>query len=41
MAITLKLKPEIEAQLIVQATGKGVSIEQLLEALILHQRVRG
>lgn len=34
MAITLKLKPEIEAQLIAQATEKGVSIEQLLETLI-------
>jgi len=34
MTITLKLKPEVEAQLIAQATQKGVSIEQLLETLI-------
>ena len=34
MSITLKLKPEIEAQLIAQATQQGVSIEQLLETLI-------
>jgi hypothetical protein len=34
MSITLKLKPEIEAQLIAQAAQRGVSIEQLLETAI-------
>lgn len=34
MEITLHLKPEVEAQLISQATAQGLSIEQLLEQMI-------
>lgn len=34
MNITLKLKPEVEARLITQATAQGVSIETYLESLI-------
>jgi hypothetical protein len=31
MAITLILKPEVEAQLITQATAKGIPVEQYLQ----------
>lgn len=34
MAITLVLKPEIEAQLIAQAAAKGVPVEQYLQSWI-------
>ena len=34
MAITLILKPEIEAQLFAQAAAKGVSVEQYLQSWI-------
>lgn len=34
MAITLVLKPETEAQLIAQATAKGIPVEQYLQTWI-------
>ncbi|KYC37156.1 hypothetical protein WA1_46865 [Scytonema hofmannii PCC 7110] len=34
MNISLKLKPEVEARLIIQANAQGVSIETYLESLI-------
>jgi hypothetical protein len=40
MTITLKLKPEIEQQLLEQATAKGLAVETFLEQWIETQLVQ-
>ncbi|MCY7321304.1 MAG: hypothetical protein LH660_05760 [Phormidesmis sp. CAN_BIN36] len=40
MTITLKLKPEIEQQLLNQAAAKGLAVETFLEQLIETQLIQ-